>query len=384
MSKINKFLAALVLTLLFTASGMIEAHGLGIIIGKNSKIFAVGSDENWWSYLFTIDPLKGTLHLVGDTGFNNCRGLDFTPEGKLKAFCEERQDAAPGNNSLRAVAAGVTLELDTNSGDPLWVVPTGISNAVQDIAIRRDGVLFSHEKSQPSLLYKHLKEDDFQAILLGPSGVEAEYAGLAVWELKDLKIAANTGVPMLYDVDPTSGAATPAGKLIFPGEVVNSVSRLISSRYDQVQIVSMDSIKFQATDEAAPAAPRAEAEPFEETDAEFIVLLALFDDKLTDEKFLNPIGNAQMALALIDMDTMTVGYIKELNTGGMSIVAASDPATEARLISGDIFLEAITIRLNQPRPIPTMSEWAMIAMSCGLGLLGLFAIRRRKLLESKG
>ena len=276
MTKLSKFSAALVITLLFTASGITDAYGLGIIIGKNGKIFAVGSDDNGCSYLFTIDPLQGALNLIGDTGFNNCRGLDFTPEGKLKAFCEERQDAGPGNNSLRAVAAGVTLELDTNSGEPVWVVPTGISNAVQDIAIRRDGVIFSHERADPSLLYKHLKEDDFQAILLGPTGVEAEYAGLAAWELDVLKIAANTGVPMLYDVDPMTGAATPAGKLIFPGEVVNSVSRTNPGIYDQVQILSMDSVKFQALTEAAPAAPRAEAEPFEETDAEFIALLACF------------------------------------------------------------------------------------------------------------
>jgi len=32
----------------------------------------------------------------------------------------------------------------------------------------------------------------------------------------------------------------------------------------------------------------------------------------------------------------------------------------------------------EPRTIPTLSEWGLIAMACVLGIIGLFAIRRRK------
>jgi len=31
------------------------------------------------------------LSLIGDAGLNNCRGIDFNSEGKLKALCETGQ-----------------------------------------------------------------------------------------------------------------------------------------------------------------------------------------------------------------------------------------------------------------------------------------------------
>lgn len=380
MTKINTLFAALVLTLFSTVSGSADPPEIGTVIGINlGSLYAVGSDEIGHSYLFTINPSNGNLNMVGDTGHNNCRGLDFTPDGKLKAFCEERVDVAPANNSQRAVAAGVTLELDPNSGEPVWVVPTGISGAVQDIAIRKDGVIFSHELSKPSLVHKHLEEDDFQAMTLGPSGVETEYLGMAAWGLDTVKIAANTGVPMLYEVDSSSGAAAALGELNFPGDVVNSTSRFAEEMYEKVQVVSMDTVEHRVNIEVIGglAVTRNGVVPFQEEDAEFIALLAIFDDKLTDSKFINPAENVTMALALIDADTNSVGYITDLNTEIIPIVGLSDQASTERNIEGGIFLEAIAVRQIEPRPIPTMSEWGVISTALFLGILALIALKRR-------
>lgn len=330
---------------------------------RSNQLFAVGQTGSEWSYLYEINPLTGELRLIGDTGLNNCRGLDFTPEGKLKVFCELREDGELDNRNGVMATPGITAELDVDSGFPEWAVPHGISNIISDISINDSGELFSYEDIDVERVHKHLEENDFMADLVGETGIKAEDHAIAFWADGKLKMAANTGTPAWYSIDTNSGVASQIAELSFPSLEVLAVSssqtRIIEP--SDIQFGSMDSVDFNEKVVLSALGTRAGVYAFNETDAEFVVLINKTEDLQADVSQRYNISLVWAAVALLDSDTNQVDYIVEME---------------------DIVnITAIAVRKIEPRPIPTMSEWSMIGTSAVLLLCGLYFISRRKIIK---
>lgn len=325
---------------------------------RTNQLFAVGQTGSEWSYLYEINPLTGDLRLIGDTGLNNCTGLDFTPEGKLKAFCELREDGELGNRNGASATPGITAELDVDSGFPEWAVPHGVSSNISDISINEQGVLFSYENVDPESLYKHLEDNDFMAELVGETGIEAEDHAIAIWRDGELNMAANTGVPALYAIDTESGVTTKMAELSFPSLEVLSVSssqtRAIAA--EDIQMASMDSVEFDVRALEA-LNTRAGIYAFDETEADFVVLMTKQEDLEADLNQRYAISRVWSAVALLDADTNQIDYTVEME--------------------GIVDIMAIAVRSIEPRPIPTMSEWGLILTASCLFVLAVIMLHRR-------
>ncbi len=101
-------LSILAVLIIFVFSFNSTAFGWSFFVLTN-ELFAVGTVKGTEkSYLYEIDPLTGEFELIGDTGLNNCRGIDFNPAGKLKVFCESIGDAAAFTRNL-VLAAGTPV-----------------------------------------------------------------------------------------------------------------------------------------------------------------------------------------------------------------------------------------------------------------------------------
>lgn len=89
-------------------------------------------------------------------------------------------------------------------------------------------------------------------------------------------------------------------------------------------------------------------------------------------------GSADTLIFAMDVPEEAVAFIS-------SQIASKDPAGDSIVIN-DLFYEweecellvSEIVGVSTPRPIPTLSEWGLIAMAGILGLVGFVAIRRRK------
>lgn len=350
--------AALVAVCLVVLAGVHSSYAWRTFV-KTNQLFAVGQFGSEWSYLYEINPLSGELRLIGDTGLNNCTGLDFTPEGKLKTFCELREDGELDNRNGVMATPGVTAELDPDDGFPEWAVPHGISNIISDISINDSGELFSYEDIEVERVHKHLEENDFMADLVGETGIKAEDHAIAFWADGKLKMAANTGTPAWYSIDTNSGAASQIAELSFPSlEVLttsSSQTRIIEP--SDIHFGSMDSVEFDERAVLSEFNTRAGIYAFNETDAEFVVLMYPEVNGIDAAVSTRLIGGP--VVGLIDAETTQVDFIVD--------------------IQGGVDVTAIAVRKIEPRPIPTMSEWSMIVTSAVLLLCAAYFISRRKI-----
>jgi IPTL-CTERM motif len=89
-------------------------------------------------------------------------------------------------------------------------------------------------------------------------------------------------------------------------------------------------------------------------------------------------------------DSLFNSFVFSPFTGELLGTANFFPVTELRVVDPFTGLQTVIGQLPdcadgleffefQPRPIPTLSEWGLIAMAGVLGIIGLLAIRRRKL-----
>ena len=141
-------------------------------------------------------------------GLNNCNGIAFSPEGKLKAVCETRTDVEASTSGLLATGTPVVAELNIDDGGADWAVAHGASNNISDITIDEDnGMLFSYENLDSDKINIH-QPDDFQAVQLGESMIEGAFHAMSLWLAKDLKVATNVDGPKLFVIDPQTGEAT--------------------------------------------------------------------------------------------------------------------------------------------------------------------------------
>lgn len=349
--------------LIFAAQGVHNAYGW-TGFAKLNILYAVGEIDGK-SYLYTIDPVTGEFQIIGDTGLNNCRGLDFSPEGKLKAYCELREEDYDMVQRFTDGVPGVVAELNLDDGAGEWAVTHGISNNISDITITDDGTHYSHENAEQETLYKHVEENDFAAMPIGQTGVETLDLAMASWGLDVLKIAANDGAPKLFSVNPVSGAVLSTEELEFPEGLVTA-AKSQSQRVvllEQIQFGSMDSIKAAVRpEELGVQTKAASGYAFAEGDAEFAAYLFQGGAVMGEADSVD-FELPWAAIALIDADTLRVDYIVELGGG---------PAE----------LTAIAVRPIGPRPIPSMSEWGLIVMASVLGVIGILVIRKMKYGES--
>jgi exosortase sorting signal-containing protein len=330
---------------------------------KTSQLFAVGEVGSEKSYLYTIDPLSGELHMIGDTGLNNCRGLDFAPDGRLMTFCELRDEEGITPKGLEPVA-GVAAELNTANGRAFWAVPHGVSSSMSDVAIREDGAMFSIENVDSVNLHTHVDENDFQAMFIGEMGLEALDHGMAFWGADELKVAANVNGPELYDIDTDTGGAQLVGLLGFPDSVVAAANTLSTREImiEEIQFGSMDKVEIVPL-QTGLVTTKAAIREFNEADADFAVLMFKAGAEAENKGLINgPISWA--VIGLMDSDTLRVDYIVE--------------------ILGEADVRAIAVKKREPNPIPTMSEWGLIIMAGVLGIIGLLAARRRAKYGDRG
>lgn len=367
------FKRTLLIFTLFITTGFLlntSAHGWDLIAQTN-ELFAVGTVEGTEkSYLYTIDPATGELTLIGDTMLNNCRGLDFNSEGKLKAFCEVRSDVEVATKGLVAGQA-VTVEFNADDAFPEWAVPHGISNNISDITIRDDDVLFSYENLDLDSFHSHIEDNDFKAVFIGMPDIEALDHALGSWGALDLKVAASVeGSPWLFSVDSTTGAAASVGELVLPESIIGlSQSSDLSTRaVAAMQFGSMDAIKLDGriagVDIPAANSTRAGIYAFAETDADFGALISAGAEVETSPSNTQKgIVDVWAAIALIDVDTLQVDYVVELQ-------------------DAPVVVEAIALRPLPLAQVPTLSEWGMIATAVLLMLGALIVLKRRTFVKT--
>ena len=363
LSRIFTVLAVFLLSVLFTNT---ESHAWTVFAAE-SEIFAVGTaDGSEWSYLYKINPLTGELILLGDTGHNNCTGLDFNPEGKLKATCEVREGNGVEFNTNAVAGTPVVLELDSDDSFPEWAVPHGISNFISDITIADDGVLYSYENLKQDNLHMHLEENDFLAQFIGNPGIKALDLGMAVWGGDEkLKIAANTGTPSLYSVDSKTADVELIGALNFPADFQVATMQEIATRVklDAIDIISMDSTRGRIAGVDIPntnsTSAVAGSYAFAENDADFAVLLTTSDERVLTAADTRIAGSEVWAgIALLDVETLSVDYIVDVDLTPVEV-------------------DAIAVRRIPPRTVPTLSTTGIVVAGTALLLIGLIFYRRK-------
>jgi len=317
------------------------------------------------SYLYTVHPVTGEVAMIGDTGLNNCTGIDFDSAGKLKALCEIRDEEILSTKGGLVAGGAVIAELDTETGAAKWAVPHGVSNNISDIAIREDGVLFSYENLDIDSLHRHEEVNDFQAMFIGSPDIAAEYHAMAAWGTMDLKVAANVqGVPAMYSVDPATADEAFITNLAFPNlnQVVNAENATRDIVLEDVEFLAMDTLAFAGSfGEIAASTKVAGTYAFAETDAEFAALLFRAGVDVQAEVSKNALNTDWAAIALIDMDTGVVDYIVELQ---------NEEGLEFR---------GLALRQRPPAQVPTLSEWGLIATAVLLFAGALIFLRRRGL-----
>ena len=336
------------------------------LVAQTNELFAVGTVEGTeHSYLYTIHPVTGEIALIGDTGLNNCTGIDFNSEGKLKALCETRDEELVSSKGLLA-GNGVICELDTETGEALWTVPHGLSNNISDIAIREDDVLFSYENLDIDNLHRHEDISDFGAQFIGLPDIEALDHGLAVWGDQDLKVAANvSGTPTLFEVNADTGEANALGALNFPDAFGGEANATIASRasVEEVQFASMDTFRIAGVD--LPSANTLSAigagYAFAESQADFAALMFTQTGMTAlPEASTSGFATGWAAIGLVDLETLQVDYIVEVQNPGLVI-------------------QAIALRPRPLAQVPTLSEWGLITTAILLFVGGLvFFIRNQE------
>lgn len=326
---------------------------------KTNELFAVGTmDGESESYLFKIDPLSGELTMIGDTGLNNCTGLDFTPDDKLKVFCTLREGSellTTTNHELLAV----TAEADIDDGTGLWAVPHGLSNYISDITIDDQGVLFSYENLETDNLHRHELENDFEGVFVGEPDIDSNNVGLAAWGDSDIKAVANVDDQLwLFTIDAKTAETTPTKQLTLAGLGLQGAQN-ISTRAEAAGIhaASMDSIKlFGGRGFGFGAASRAGIYAFDEEDSEFAGLFFTESGPIAIESDIRFIP-LSTEIALIDVETGFVDYVVQLQDEGYDI-------------------DAIAVRPIPQRQVPTLSEWGGIILAA-LMLIGTLIYLRR-------
>ena len=365
LSRILSILAIFILSVLYTN---ISSHAW-TGFAANNELFAVGTANGTeWSYLYKINPLIGELTLLGDTGHNNCTGLDFTPEGKLKATCETRDGNGIESSTNAVAGTPVALELNSDDAFPEWAVPHGISNLISDITIADDGVLYSYENLKEDNLHMHLEADDFLAQLIGNPGIETLDLGLAAWGDAELKIAANTGTPSLYSVDTETADVKLIGALSFSEGFGLATMQEIATRVklDEIEFASMDAIKLDGA--VAAVAISTSAEPagyaFAEEDADFAVLLTTSDERVLSTADTRIAGSEVWAgIALLDVETLSVDYVVEVDLA-------------------PVVVDAIAVRRLPTRNVPALSTTGFMVTAGVLLIIGIIFYRRKYGLSS--
>jgi len=228
------------------------------------------------------------------------------------------------------------------------------------VAIREDGAMFSIENVESVRLHTHVDENDFQAMFIGETGLEALDHGLAFWGADELKIAANVDGPKLYTINTKTGSVVLEDALIFPG-ILTASANSVSPReikLEEIHFGSMDKVNSPLVQADGTVLAKGAIHAFAEADADFAVQMFKAGAEAENKGLINgPISWA--AIGLMDSDTLQVDFIVE--------------------IQGEAEVRAIAVREREPNPIPTMSEWGLIITATALFAFAIiFLLRRNK------
>lgn len=304
------------------------------------------------SMLLRIDPTDGSIIEVGDTGFSNCKALDFTPEGVLIANCQ-RPD--PPHTP-------VLIMLNTETGEGTEIGETGITENISDMSINALGDKFAYEEPGGLHNLHQVNASTGAASFVGTPGIEGEGNAIFFWgALNTLKLVTwaddqnwafelntETAQPTLVtnlDMIDLTGAAAEEGPCIvvaLDGLGLEGNGELIATAF---QIDDTDTRRLFAANLSGY-----EAVGLAEVATNGVTAAAGIDNRL--------VGHPYYALSLIDLDAGILLQLKTIEPGYM--------------------LDGIALRPPPPRPIPTMSQWGLITASAFLMLAALYFLLRKR------
>ena len=292
MKRFSVLILIVLLSISFSDTAKAELFGLSVNEG--------GSD----SQLFHINPATAETTLIGNTGFDSCRGLGFHPfTNVLYGSCRRDGDIT-----------NVLIMIDRDTGEGTEIGPLNVNGLIRDMSFRSDGVLFAYRSAKPVDTLGTIDLDTGNFNIIGQPGVDGLSPGIA-FSPDDTLYAASTdilGTQSLYILDQDTGQAS----------FVRSITGIPLP--DTSDFTSLDT---RPTDGA---------------------LFAQYNEFSFGDSFLST------------LDT---------DSGVLTTIGQTEDGT-------NIFAIAF-LNPPPPRPIPTLSQWGLIALSAVILISGAFYLRRR-------
>jgi len=298
--------------------------------------------------LYSIDPITGGGTEIGPlTGYTRCTGLDFEPvTNELFAVCRSRDEVIESKTKVDSDIIGdILVNVDIATGQAIEIGPLSIQIEgrpfVTDISFRSDGRLYAHvnnisfnkivlgntrvDPSEIANILGFINTENGKFTMVGPTGLEDEFSGIGFSLQDDLYHGADDGnIGALNMLEQATGNAAPVNALNYPFP---------------------DNINTIVTMDARPDTGELYSVLFSE-----IFIDGKVESRITDpEEFL-----------LTTIDPLS---------GDVEIIGRTPDQLRAIAFPNKKIVNT---------PIPTLSEWGLIAMAGILGLVGFMVMRRKK------
>ena len=355
MRNLKKLVLLIAILYGFISPGTANAAALAPT-GADFQIYTVGYDaENIMltqrngvtteSMLLQIDPVTGKVIVIGNTGFANCKALDFNQNGNLYAKCQRPE---PPHEP-------VLIMLDPTSGEGTEIGETGITENISDIAIDTAGYLFAYEEPGGDHNLHQVDAGTGAADFIGNPGIEGQGNALFFWgTVPELKLFTwADGQNQLFKLDMETGQPTFLKSILMVDEQGNELGPqpCLPSAMDSLRgDIGLEGTTTLSIDSRVMLSIRYDAVGLIEFPGNF--------NPLSADVNTNIIGGPEFALSFLDIDNGVVMVTEPLESGYV--------------------LDGIAVRKHEPRPIPAMSEWVMIGTSALLLLIAIYFMARRK------
>jgi len=299
------------------------------------------------TYLAMINPVNGEVTTIGKTGFVHCSGLDFNPAGELFATCQRMEEPFEP----------VLVKLDPNTGIGTEVGPTGITEQISDITNTGEYIMHAYEEVETPHNVHEINDMTGDSIFIGQPGIEGQGNALFFWGDEAVKLVTWVdGVNQVYELD--AGTAQPT--FVTNLQVFDNINGLmapvvalpcIAFAADGIKDVDAG-IMFGLNSSDASATTKGAITAFE---AAVLFEMPINGQAAVETNQLQPLNQA---LGFIDLD------------GGIAVITTR--------IEPEYIVDGLAVRQIEPRPIPTLSEWGVIATSVLIFACGLFILIKRK------
>ncbi len=267
------------------------------------------------SSLYVIDPETGAAKLIGRIGFDNVTGLAFLNDGRLVG-------TADGDNEF-GENTSILIEINPNTGGGRLIGIIGQNDDTHDECGRVPDITYDPvtdtlygygDRCDMTDKFLTINTTSGEGTIIGPTGFDSGGNGLAIDLFSSILYATPSDNESLVTINPGTGVATE-----IPASVGNVPRR-------------MNALAFNPDTGV------------------------LFGSLRDDDGVFGP---------------EDLAYLTTINTsnGITNIIGQSETGLDALIFGPDP---------DFTRPIPTLSEWGVIAMAGILGIAGFMVIRRRK------